>query len=52
MRCTGGGYGAERALRCRGANGHLIGGTQAANAQAEERSWVQVIAFIDNPWRR
>ena len=30
----------------------LMGGTQAADAQADERSWVQMIAFIANPWRR
>ena len=35
-----------------GANGHLMGGTQVADAQAAERSWLQMIAFIDNPWRR
>ena len=34
-----------------GGNGHLMGGTQVADAQADERSWVQMIAFIDNPWR-
>ena len=34
------------------ANGHMMGGSQAADAQAEERSWSQMIAFIDNPWRR
>jgi dienelactone hydrolase len=35
-----------------GANGNLMGGTQVADAQAMERSWLQMIAFIDNPWRR
>jgi dienelactone hydrolase len=35
-----------------GANGNLMGGTQTADAQAMERSWLQMIAFIDNPWRR
>jgi dienelactone hydrolase len=35
-----------------GANEHLMGGTQVADAQAEERSWLQMIAFIDHPWRR
>jgi len=34
------------------AKGHAMGGSQAADAQAEERSWSQMIAFIDNPWRR
>jgi hypothetical protein len=29
-----------------------MGGTQAADAQAEERFWLQMIACIDNPWRR
>ena len=35
-----------------GANGHMMGGTQVADAQADERSWLQMIAFIDNPFRR
>jgi dienelactone hydrolase len=35
-----------------GAGGQFMGGTQAADAQAYERSWAQLIAFIDNPWRR
>jgi len=29
-----------------------MGGTPAADAQAVEQSWAQMIAFIDNPWRR
>ncbi len=29
-----------------------MGGTPAANEQAVERSWAQMIAFIDNPQRR
>jgi dienelactone hydrolase len=35
-----------------GPNGNMVGGTQAADAQANERSWLQMITFIDNPWRR
>jgi dienelactone hydrolase len=30
----------------------VMGGTPAANEQAMEHSWSQMIAFIDNPWRR
>jgi dienelactone hydrolase len=35
-----------------GVGGIFLGGYQAADAQADERSWAQLIAFIDNPWRR
>jgi hypothetical protein len=31
---------------------NIMGGTPAADAQAEEQSWAQMIAFIDDPWRR
>ena len=30
----------------------VMGGTPAADEQAIEHSWAQMIAFIDNPWRR
>jgi dienelactone hydrolase len=29
-----------------------MGGTQAADALADERSWTRLLAFLDNPWRR
>jgi dienelactone hydrolase len=32
--------------------GDVMGGTPAADAQAVEQSWAQMIAFIHNPWRR
>ncbi len=35
-----------------GLDGIPVGGTQAADAQADEHSWAQMIAFINNPWRR
>jgi dienelactone hydrolase len=31
---------------------NIMGGTPAADAQAEEQSWAQMVAFIDDPWRR
>ena len=30
----------------------IMGGTSAANEQATERSWAQMIAFVDHSWRR
>jgi hypothetical protein len=35
-----------------GGAGNALGGSQQANALADERSWVRMIEFINNPWQR
>ncbi len=34
------------------ARGTLLGGTQQANALAIDQSWVKMISFLNDPWRR
>lgn len=35
-----------------GGHGLTIGGTQQANALADEQSWAKMIGFLSDPWRR